>query len=253
MPRKRRMKSSTGIYHVMVKGINKEKIFNQNREKSYFKKIILKHLEKYAVEIYGYCIMSNHAHFIIRAELQTLSYFMAAILAEYASYYNYKHRRNGHVFQNRFNSECIEDANYYWTCLRYIHLNPVKAGMIKNVEQYKYSSISEYLCNINILICRHAMDLFRDKFNNNINFLDYHRDSGEEFFIDVKNEIELQKVDIAIRVAKRMSKHKQLKIVHQIFEESLHREEYILELQKKLNICQKDAKDLCEKVRNLIE
>lgn len=61
---KRRQESSTGMYHVIVKGINKERIFNQRREKSYFIKIILKHLKVYKVEIYSYCIMSNHAHLL---------------------------------------------------------------------------------------------------------------------------------------------------------------------------------------------
>ena len=73
---KRRQESSTGMYHVMVKGINKERIFNQQREKSYLIKIILKHLELFKVEIYSYCIMSNHAHFIIRSEIQILSRFI---------------------------------------------------------------------------------------------------------------------------------------------------------------------------------
>lgn len=253
MPRKRRLESSTGMYHIMVKGINKEKIFNQNREKSYLKKIILKHLEKYAVEIYGYCIMSNHAHFIIRAEIQTLSFFMAAILAEYASYYNYKHKRNGHVFQNRFNSECIEDSNYYWTCLRYIHLNPVKARMVQKVERYKYSSMVEYINNSDVLICRQAIDKVREEFINNQTFLDYHGELGENIFIDIKEEIEMQKVEVAVKIAKRISDKKQLKVIHRIFEEQPYRLEYMMELQRILKITQKDAKDLCEKVRNLIE
>lgn len=113
MSRKRRKESVTGVYHVIVKGINKERIFNQQREKSYFRKIILKHLQKYEATICAYCIMSNHAHFIIRAELHNLSAFMSVILSEYAIYYNFKHLRNGHVFQNRFLSECIETDAYY--------------------------------------------------------------------------------------------------------------------------------------------
>ena len=86
MPTRRRKESRTGIYHIIVRGLNHEKIFQQQREKLYFKSIISNYLQKYKVEVYSYCIMSNHAHFIIRAELQILSLFMAAILAEYASY-----------------------------------------------------------------------------------------------------------------------------------------------------------------------
>ncbi len=144
MPTRRRRESKTELYHIIVKGINRERIFNQQREKIYFKRIILKHLDVINVEIYCYCIMSNHAHFIIRVEIHDLSRFMAFVLSEYASYYNFKHHRNGHVFQNRFTSECIEDERYFWSCLRYIHLNPVKAGMIKMPVRYRYSSMGEY-------------------------------------------------------------------------------------------------------------
>lgn len=117
MPFKRRRKSSTGKYHVIAKGINKEHIFNQIRERSYFKKILIKFLEKYDVKLFAYCIMSNHIHLVLQAELQVLSLFMAQVLAEYAQYYNYKHQRNGHVFQNRFRSECIENTQHFWNCI----------------------------------------------------------------------------------------------------------------------------------------
>ena len=73
MPTRRRRESKTELYHIIVKGINRERIFNQQREKIYFKRIILKHLDVINVEIYCYCIMSNHAHFIIRAEIHDLS------------------------------------------------------------------------------------------------------------------------------------------------------------------------------------
>ena len=137
MPLKRRQKSGTDLYHVIAKGINKERTFNQSREKTYLKKIIKKIKKKYEnVEIYAYCIMSNHIHLILKAEFPELSLFMAAVLAEYANYYNYKHHRNGHVFQNRFVSECIETERYFWNCLRYIHLNPVKARVVKEAARY---------------------------------------------------------------------------------------------------------------------
>lgn len=133
MPTKRRSVSSTGVYHVTARGINKEQIFNQIRERYYFKKILIKYLKQYDVEICAYCIMSNHIHLIIHSEIETLSLFMARVLAEYASYYNYKHERNGHVFQNRFGSECIETSHYFWNCVRYIHMNSVNAKIVKDI------------------------------------------------------------------------------------------------------------------------
>ena len=78
MPLKRRQKSGTDLYHVIAKGINKERTFNQSREKTYLKKIIKKIQKKYEnVEIYAYCIMSNHIHLILKAEFPELSLFMA--------------------------------------------------------------------------------------------------------------------------------------------------------------------------------
>ena len=161
MPTKRRQKSFTDFYHVIVKGINKEKIYNQQREKIYFKKIILKYLKKYDVEIYAYCIMSNHAHLIIKAELQVLSLFMAVVLAEYANYYNYKHYRNGHVFQNRFKSFPIESEEYLWQCFYYIHLNPVKAKITGKMNRYQYSSAQEYIYEKKGLIRENARQFIK--------------------------------------------------------------------------------------------
>ena len=91
MPRQRRRKVLYGFYHVIAKGINREKIFNQTREKNYFKRILRKYLQEDEVEIYAYCIMSNHVHLIIKSELAVLAVFMAKCLAKYAEYYNYKH------------------------------------------------------------------------------------------------------------------------------------------------------------------
>ena len=106
--------------------------------------ILKEYKEKYDVQIYAYCIMSNHFHLLIKADLEELASFMAKILAIYAIYYNKIHQRIGYVFEGRYKSQCIEDTNYFWNCFRYIHRNPVKAGIVKNEMQYKYSSFNEY-------------------------------------------------------------------------------------------------------------
>lgn len=253
LPTKRRRESSTQIYHVIVKGINNEKIFNQQREKVYLKKIILKSLEHFKIEIYCYCIMSNHAHFIIRAEIQVLSLFMATILAEYASYYNYKHHRNGHVFQNRFMSECIENERYFWACLRYIHLNPVKAGMIKNPVRYKYSSMGEYLTEDKVLLHEKAVGFYKKTFKNFEEFEEFHKRREKEIFQDVTDEIRQQQEEIAMLVAEKIFREKELFLITQVFEEKNVREEYILLLKQTLKISQKRAKELCEQALNKVQ
>ncbi|MGN1165331.1 MAG: transposase [Lachnospiraceae bacterium] len=253
MPTTRRKESSTGFYHIIVKGINREKIFYQQREKLYFKSIISKHLKKYKAEIYSYCIMSTHAHFIIRAEIQILSLFMAAILAEYALYYNFKHHRNGHVFQNRFISECIENDRYLWTCLRYIHMNPVKAGIIKKPERYKYSSMSEYLTETPDLLHEKAIDLYKAIFSKVEDFIEFHGERNIEMFGDIPDEKEMQYEEMALLMAKNMFQEYQLTVINQVFEEKKIRQEYIDNLKEILKISVKKAKKLCDITMNHVE
>lgn len=253
MPIKRRRESSTEIYHVIVKGINKEKIFNQHREKTYFKTIILKHLKNYKVEFYSYCIMSNHAHFIIRAEIQVLSRFMAAILAEYANYYNYKHHRNGHVFQNRFMSECIENEKYFWNCLRYIHLNPVKANMVKRMDRYKFSSVAEYKTQVPIVISEKAIKMYLKNFKNIDEFEVFHDRKDAEIFADIAEDINMQQNEVACLIAEELSRKHNLLLTSQVFEENAIREEYIQGLRQILKISGKKAKELCAMTRNQVD
>lgn len=253
MPTKRRRESSTGIYHVIVKGINNEKIYNQQREKIYFKSIILKHLKTNPVEIYSYCIMSNHAHFIIRAEIQVLSAFMAAILAEYANYYNYKHHRNGHVFQNRFMSECIEDEKYFWTCMRYIHLNPVKAGMLKRPERYKYSSMSEYMTETAGLIHEKAIMLYKKCYSDFKEFDAFHKERQKDIFADTADEIKSQRREVALAIAEDVYRDYNLTLLSQVFEEKRPSEEYVRRLKKTLKLTHRNAKKLCVEMMNQVE
>lgn len=250
---KRRQKSRSGYYHVIVKGINKEKIFNQQREKIYFKSIILKHLPKSQIEIYSYCIMSNHAHFIIWAELNDLSRFMAKILAEYASYYNFKHNRNGHVFQNRFVSECIEDEGYFWSCLRYIHLNPVKAQIVKRPELYKYSSMAEYVFHTPIMVHENALNVLKIRFSSEEEFIEFHHAKEMDVFSDVREEVSKQQEETAYFLAEELQRMKKLPLICQIVEEKAHREEYINQLMKKMKISKRKATKLCLKIKNRIE
>lgn len=144
MSRKPREKSSTNFYHITTRGLNKEFVFNQSREKTRIMNLIRKEYEKYNIKIYAYCIMPNHFHLLLESELEDLASFMAKILAGYALYYNKKHNRIGYVFQGRYRSQCIENEEYFWNCLRYIHMNPLKAKLCTRETNYKYSSAQEY-------------------------------------------------------------------------------------------------------------
>jgi len=95
-------------------------------------------------KIYGYCFIGNHIHLILKIEKEDLGKIFKRIGARYVYYYNWKYKRSGHLFQGRFKSEPIDDDSYLLTVLRYIHNNPVKAGLSKSAEKYRWSSYNEY-------------------------------------------------------------------------------------------------------------
>ncbi len=156
MPRHSREKSGTGIYHVMLRGINRQDIFED--EDDYRKMILcLRGLVERTDEsglriqpsclIYAYCLMSNHLHLLVQEKDEGVSEAVKRIGILYAQYFNRKYERNGHLFQDRFRSEPVNNMEYFVTLLRYIHQNPVKAGLVEHVSDYPWSSWSEYGLN----------------------------------------------------------------------------------------------------------
>ena len=160
LPRNGRRKSSSDFYHVIIRGINRERIFETNRHKEKLTKY-LKEKEVETVEIYAYCIMSNHLHLLLHGPLKEISEYMKAVQTAYALYYNRKMERNGHVFQNRFKSFPIESEEYLWQCFYYIHLNPVKAKITGKMNRYQYSSAQEYIYEKKGLIRENARQFIK--------------------------------------------------------------------------------------------
>jgi len=147
LPRYSREKSESGIFHVMFRGINRQTIFEDDEDRERFLETILhfKAISKY--ELYGYCLMSNHVHLLIKEIEDEISTSIKRISSSYVYWYNWKYGRCGHLFQERYKSEIVENDDYFITCLRYIHQNPVKAGLVKSVYEYKWSSYNEYIRN----------------------------------------------------------------------------------------------------------
>ena len=143
MPRIRRMKSRSGIYHVMARGTDKQLIFEDTRDYIFFRKLVFKYSKEQNISIIAYCLMSNHFHLLVKDENGELSLFMKKLQLTYVKYFNVKYERCGHLFQDRFRSECVENDRYLLTVFRYILNNPVKAG-ICSVEEYMWSSYSDY-------------------------------------------------------------------------------------------------------------
>ena len=132
--------------HVIVQGINKENIFKEERYKNQYLKLLKKECEKYNIKIIAYCIMDNHAHFLLNInEIEEISRTMQKVNCIYAKYYNYMNNgRKGYVFRDRYVSEPIDSKKYLINCIKYIHMNPVKAKIVKYCREYKFSSYNFY-------------------------------------------------------------------------------------------------------------
>lgn len=129
----------------MLRGINHQQIFEDDEDRQQFIETVKRYKEQCGYIIYAYCLMGNHIHLLIKEGKEELAVVLKRIAGSYVYWYNWKYHRSGHLFQDRFKSEPIEDDSYFLTVLRYIHQNPVKARMCRKVEHYGYSSIKEYI------------------------------------------------------------------------------------------------------------
>lgn len=130
-----------------MRGINRQDIFYDDEDYRHFLKTLGKMKLDNQFIIYGYCLMTNHVHLLIKENTDSISRVMSRIGTSYAWWYNKKYGRSGHVFQGRYGSECVEKDEYLLTVIRYIHNNPVKAGIIHKPEEYRWSSIHAYYEN----------------------------------------------------------------------------------------------------------
>lgn len=145
MPRQARKKSESGVYHIMLRGINRQVIFEDNEDLSVFLKTIDMYKAEFECRIYAYCLMKNHVHLLIKIDNDELHKYMRKVAAKYVYWYNWKYDRVGGLFQDRYKSEPVEDERYFLTVLRYIHQNPVKAAICGSIAEYKDSSYNEYI------------------------------------------------------------------------------------------------------------
>ncbi len=200
--------SATNVYHVMVRGLNKMPVFQENIEKKRILSLIRENLSNFDVAIYAYCIMPNHLHLLLKADLHVLASFMAGILVKFASYYNYKYDRIGYVFQDRFKSQCVETEGYYWNCMRYIHRNPSKLGTAEDMLAYPYSSFSELYYHKQDLLSDEAFSMIAHRFQNRQQLLEFHNAQSWDIFDDTEEDIYENQLRIAKEIcAKYQGKH----------------------------------------------
>lgn len=152
MPRKSRVISSTGIYHIVLRSINQHIIFEEDLDYQKFLFILSDCKASFDIDIYAYCLMDNHVHLLLFSSANNLSSFFQSIGTRFVHWYNSKYSRTGHLFQDRFFSVAVESATQFLATIVYIHNNPVEAHMCRFPSEYRWSSHNAFYGEKNPLV-----------------------------------------------------------------------------------------------------
>ncbi|MGC8811877.1 MAG: transposase, partial [bacterium] len=142
MPRQARLDAPGTLHHIIIRGIDGLQIFKDNEDRLNFISRLRDLLKDTGNRVLAWVLMENHIHLLLFSGSLGIVSFMRRLLTGYALYYNRKYQRKGHLFQNRYKSIVCEEEPYLLELVRYIHLNPLRAGLVKTVEaldQYPWS------------------------------------------------------------------------------------------------------------------
>lgn len=202
MPRKLRDFSESGVYHVISRGVNREKIFYDDSDYNKFINTLYRYREECHFDLYAYTLMNNHIHLLIRTTDYTLGDIMKKIMVSYVYWFNNRYDRIGHLFQDRFKSESVEDDTYFLTVFRYIFQNPVKAKLVDRASEYKWNNYLHYFNNEKLIefpeldyvlkIMSDNISSARDKMRN---FVD---SENKDLCLDIFDEIKYSDSDAKI-------------------------------------------------------
>lgn len=188
MARHARKISKTGVYHIMVRGINKEQIFKKDFYKTKIINLLMEIKKEITFSIIAYCVMDNHLHLLAKINDEDLKIIMKKLNVKFALFYNRIEERYGYVFQDRFKSEAVEDEKYLIGALRYIHNNPVKAYLTNNIVNYNWSSAKDYYNEKTILLDEEYMTYILGQFKTKDEFINFHKSFDDNIYIDTKEE-----------------------------------------------------------------
>lgn len=133
------------VYHIIQKGNNSLCLFEEDRDFSKFLSLIKKYKTEYSFELYNYCLMNNHVHFLMKVfRKNDLAKLMQGILQSYRFYFKRKHPYSGYLYSGRYKSKIIKNDEYFLECARYIETNPLRAKVVKELKNYKWSSYTFY-------------------------------------------------------------------------------------------------------------
>jgi putative transposase len=145
LPRRPRAWLPGAKYHITSRGIRKMSLFEDDEDRYKFLHLIEETRYTYPFILHTYCLMTNHIHLQLETINTSPSAIMSNLNTKYAKYFNKKYQYSGHVFDKRYNGELIDSADYELDVSKYIHLNPLKAGLVDKLEDYPWSSYRAYV------------------------------------------------------------------------------------------------------------
>ena len=145
MARPVRIEYPGAVYHVITRGNNRQLIFRDDHDRTTYLEKLSSYCEDKGVELLCYCLLTNHVHLLLETPKGNLAKFMQPFQTSYTVYFNRRHRRTGHVFEQRYKAFLVDKDNYLLQVSRYIHLNPVGAKMVARPQNYRWSSYRVYV------------------------------------------------------------------------------------------------------------
>ncbi|TFE03959.1 transposase [Jeotgalibacillus salarius] len=144
MPRTPRKVSKSGIYHVTIRGVNRQLMFYDDADRMFLLNRMLRLKSETGFSLYAWCLMGNHIHLVIKEKEVSVSKIMQRLNASYTIYMNKKYDGSGTIYDGRFYSTPIETISYLRTVIRYTHQNPVRSSIVSTPSEYKWSSCQKY-------------------------------------------------------------------------------------------------------------
>jgi putative transposase len=177
MTRPIRIQYPGAFYHIMTRGNERSNIFKATEDYQDFLLVFFNTIKRYNWDCYAYCLMPNHYHLLIKTNEANLSIGMRQLNGIYTQSFNVRNKRVGHLFQGRFKSILVEEELYKYRLIRYIALNPLRANIVQNLEEWRWNSCLEVLDKIEETGCVNKRDILlnfdQDKHKAKETFLDY--------------------------------------------------------------------------------
>lgn len=256
MPRQSRKLSKSNTYHMMMRGNERKNIFLDEEDRLKFIDILKEKKKDEGFYLYAYCLMDNHIHLLVKEGKDNISRIAKRINTSYAYYFNKKYKRVGHVFQDRYKSEEIEDEGYLLSAIRYIHNNPVRANMVKEVFQYKWSSYNSYANNDRLVESSEILELYSQKKERAIQlFIEHTNENNEDTFIELEeeNQKHTKKEKIKEYIRNYLNERNSQMEICEIKNDKILLKKLILELKESTDSSIREIADILEVNRNSVQ